>query len=91
MIKKCIRKEHLDCIQFTKENRDEFLKIMEPNLDDEHIFIKEETDRYCLIEHLGWCKAYYYYNHWYVLGADGDYLWNQYSPEDFQEMFKLVE
>ena len=63
MIKKCIRKEHLDCIQFTKDNQDEVLKILE------HIFIKEETNKYCLIEHLGWCKVYYYYNHWYVLGG----------------------
>jgi hypothetical protein len=47
MIKKCIRKEHLDCIQFTKDNQDEILKILEPNLDGEHIFIKEETDKYC--------------------------------------------
>ncbi len=47
MIKKCIRKEHLDCIQFTKDNQDEILKILEPNLDGERIFIKEETDKYC--------------------------------------------
>jgi len=31
---KCIRKEQFDCIRLTKENRDEFLKILEPCIDE---------------------------------------------------------
>ena len=90
-MQKCVKKEKFDCIQFTKENRDEFLKIMEPRLDGKRVFITEDNDRYCSVKHWRSYSVCYFYHHWYVLGEDGDYLWNRYSPEDFQEMFKLVE
>lgn len=38
---KCVRKEQYECIYLTKQNREEVLKIFEPNVDGEHIFIKE--------------------------------------------------
>ena len=92
-MKKCVSKEQFDCIYLTKENRDEVFKILEPKINDESIFIKEDNDKYCFVEHLGKrrSKRYYYYNYWCVLGAEGDYLWEQYSPKEFEEMFKLVE
>lgn len=29
---KCVRKEQFECVQFTKENRDEILRTLEPCL-----------------------------------------------------------
>lgn len=54
---KCVRKEQYECIYLTKQNREEVLKIFEPNIDGEHIFIKEDNDRHCMnisvgIEHI---------------------------------------
>lgn len=59
---KCVRKEQYECIYLTKQNREEVLKIFEPNIDGEHIFIKEDNDRHCIVEHLGWYRSYYFYN-----------------------------
>lgn len=87
---KCVRKEQYECIYLTKQNREEVLKIFEPNIDGEHIFIKEDNDRHCIVEHLGWYRTYYFYNRWYVLGL-GDYTWNCYTDEEFKEEFELVE
>ena len=55
---KCVRKEQYECIYLTKQNREEVLKIFEPNIDGEHIFIKEDKDRHCISEHLGWYRTY---------------------------------
>lgn len=60
------------------------------NIDGEHIFIKEDNDRHCIVEHLGWYRTYYFYNRWYVLGLE-DYTWNCYTDEEFKEEFELVE
>ena len=87
---KCVSKEQYECIQLTKENRDEVLKIFEPNIDNEHIFIKEDNNRYCLVEHLGWHKTYYFYNHWYILRLE-DYMWSCYTDKEFKEEFELVD
>lgn len=87
---KCVRKEQYECIYLTKQNREEVLKIFEPNIDSEHIFIKEDNDRHCIVEHLGWYRTYYFYNRWYVLGLE-DYTWNCYTDEEFKEEFELVE
>ena len=81
---KCVRKEQYECIYLTKQNREEVLKIFEPNIDGEHIFIKEDNDRHCIVEHLGWYRTYYFYNRWYVLGLE-DYTWNCYTDEEFKE------
>ena len=88
---KCVSKQQYECIRFTKENRDEVLKILEPNIDGEHIFIEEDNDRYCLVEHLGWYRVYYFYNHWYVLGLEDYNTWSRYTDEEFKEEFELLE
>lgn len=87
---KCVRKEQYECIYLTKQNREEVLKIFEPNIDGEHIFIKEDNDRHCIVEHLGWHRTYYFYNRWYVLGLEY-HTWNCYTDEEFKEEFELVE
>ena len=87
---KCVRKEQYECIYLTRQNREEVLKIFEPNIDGEYIFIKEDNDRHCIVEHLGWYRSYHFYNRWYVLGVE-DYTWSCYTDEEFKEEFELVE
>ena len=48
------------------------LKVTE-YIDGEYIFIKEDNDRHCIVEHLGWYRSYYLYKRWYVLGLE-DYI-----------------
>lgn len=89
-MQECIRKELLDCIQFTKENRDEFLKVMEPQLDGKKIFIADDDYVRCTIQVLGYGIHYYFYNSWYVLDwVEG--TWCHYTDKQFHENFKLVE
>ena len=73
---RCIKKEQFECVHLTKQNRDEALKILNPRFENEQIFIEEDNDKYCGIRYLGNCKAYYFYNHWYVKNVDSDYVWN---------------
>ena len=88
---KCVSKEQYECIQLTKENLNEFLRIFEPNIDGEHIFIKEDNDKHCIVEHLGWHKTYYFYNQWYVLGLENYNIWSCYTDEEFKDMFEIVD
>ena len=47
---KCVSKEQFDCMQLTKKNLTEFLRMVEPYLDSKYVFIQDD----------------YFYNHWYV-------------------------
>lgn len=38
---KCVRKEQYECIYLTRQNREEVLKIFEPNIDGEYILSKK--------------------------------------------------
>ena len=87
---KCIRKEQFECVQFTKENRDEILRTLEPYLNGKNIFIKYDDDIRCAIEKLGYGIHYYFYNDWYVFDWDGS-TWKSYTDEEFKAMFELVK
>ena len=39
---KCVRKEQYECIYLTKQNREEVLKIFEPNIDGEYIYLSKK-------------------------------------------------
>lgn len=85
----CIRKEQFECVQFTKENRDEILQTLEPYLNGKNIFIKYDDIR-CAIEKLGYGIYYYFYNDWYIFDWD-ESTWKSYTDEEFKAMFEIVE
>jgi hypothetical protein len=92
-MQECTVKEPRRCIWFTKENKDELLKIEEPNIyKDNYDFQIRETDEYICIDYCGLYKIFYYYNHWYVEEClDYDYpRFQKYSDKDFKETYNIV-
>jgi hypothetical protein len=91
-IKECISKNKLRCIYFTKENKDELLKEVEPNIyNNKYDFLTRETDDYICIDFCGAYKTFYYYNHWYV-EEEHDYEYPKfycYLKEEFNDKYNL--
>ena len=87
---KCIRKEQFDCIRLTKENRDEFLKVLEPCIDGKNIFIAYDNNKRCSVRKLNYGIHHYFYNDWYVLDWN-EGTWSRYTDDIFKEEFELVE
>ncbi len=86
----CILKEHLNCLYLTKENRDKVLKSLKPRLGEyDDVKIIEDNNKQVVVQHEGWRKEYYFYNHWYV--RNYDCVWECYTDEEFKENFQLVE
>lgn len=87
---KCVSKEQFECVQFTKENRDEILRTLEPCLNGKNIFIKYDDDIRCAIEKLGYGIHYYFYNDWYVFDWD-EGTRTRYTDTQFKEEFEIVD
>lgn len=84
---KCRRKEQFECVYLTKQNRDEFLKKFEPDIDTVWKSIIEDNDIYFIVENPLY-KTVYYYNNWYIPGVC--YTCEHYTDEEFKEEFELV-
>ena len=91
-MQKCINKGQFNCIQFTKENRDESLGILEPNLNRKHVFIRG-YDEYCTVEFSNGDINSYFYNDWYVIECmSWDFISYRHCTDyEFHEQYKLVE
>ena len=85
---KCRRKEQFECVYLTKQNRDEFLKKFEPDIDTVWKSIIEDNDRYFIVENPLY-KTVYYYNNWYITGVY--YTCEHYTDEEFKEEFELLD
>lgn len=92
-MQECLVKEPRRCIYFTKENKDELLKIEEPNIyNDKYDFQIRETEEYISIDYWGAYKVSYYFNHWYVEEThDYEYpRFYRYTKRDFKEAYNLI-
>ena len=86
----CRQRETYKCMKLTKENKDEFLKIFEPNLFlNENINIINENDKYIAIEH-PFFKYHYKFGNWYVMDGTLYYGAERYTEEEFCKEFELV-
>ena len=52
----------MKCVYLTKQNRDEFLKKFEPDIDTVWKSIIEDNDRYFIVENPLYKTVYYYNN-----------------------------
>lgn len=93
-MQQCLVKEQNRCIYFTKENKDELLRIEEPAIyDSKREFQIRETETYICIDYCGAYKTFYHYNHWYVEEYH-DYSYPKfecYNDEEFQKIYKIME
>lgn len=93
-MQECLLKEPRKCIWFTQENKDELLKIEEPNTyKSGYEFQIRETEEYICIDYCGAYKAFYYYNHWYVEECH-DYEYPEfykYTKAEFEEKYNLYD
>lgn len=93
-MKECIAKHTNRCIWFTKENKDELLKIELPEIyDTSREFQIRETDEYICVDFCGVYKTFYYYNNWYV-EEEHDYEYPRfykYTDEEFKEIYDLCK
>ena len=85
---KCVSKKQFDCMYLTKQNRDEFLKKFEPDIDTVWKSIKEDNDKYFIVDATLY-KTVCYYNNWYIPSVY--YTCERYTDEEFKEQFELVE
>lgn len=88
-MKQCISKERIDCLYFTKETKDEDLKILEPNLETKDYVIINESKKGVIIDYPGFYKVFYIYNSWYV--RDDILRFTHYTDEEFKKEFELVD
>ena len=87
-MQKCISKDALDCILLTKDNKDEFLEIVEPMIGkNEMIMVTIDDEKQIAVKHLGWNTSHYYYNYWYVREDGWDFT--RYTKDEFEEYFEL--
>lgn len=85
---KCTTKKQFECVYLTKQNRDEFLKKFEPDIGTVWKSIKEDNDKYFIVE-APLYKTVYYYNNWYVTGMS--YMWERYTNEDYYELLDKIK
>lgn len=87
-MKQCTSKEQRECFFFTKETKDKYLKILEPNIDTEdYVTIKEDING-VIVDYPEFYSVYYFYNHWYV--RSDDWKFTRYTDKEFREKFELV-